>query len=223
MTKTESILKYIPALTLLCYIIGFVVYNSFLLQYGIVDTNILNVRYIQAGILYMLFAPFVLLTSVIAQRKLNYPGSLATAIFGFIVLNSVLGNSDWNYLWKPLIAIVVLNSFSFLTTKWHKSDLDKNDFDLTEAPIQFGVLVIISLLLFSFYYKEIRNNFGGGKIYRKVLVLKEARSQILKTDSLFHSDTLQIPYENSEFIYFLNGKNVVGLKKELLIGEFLVK
>ncbi len=48
--RLESISKLVPALTLLCYVCGFVVYNTHLGHYGIIDVEIFNLRYIVAGL-----------------------------------------------------------------------------------------------------------------------------------------------------------------------------
>ena len=115
-----------------------------------------------------------------------------------------------------------MNGFVYLTIIVFK-DTKKDHFDLTEKPLMILLSVIISIGMFSLYYKEIRSNFGGGQTYQKVLILKEKKENIIHTDSLFHTDTLTIIYENNDFIYFSKSNSILSLRKELVEGEILVK
>ena len=95
--------------------------------------------------------------------------------------------------------------------------------DFGEIILRVFVFFIISLLLFGSYFREIGSNFGGGKPYKKVLVLKEKKDYLLKTDSLFKTDTLNILYENDVYFYFKAGNITKCVKKDLIDGEIMIK
>jgi hypothetical protein len=73
------------------------------------------------------------------------------------------------------------------------------------------------------YFKQIRPNFGGGYIYHKVLILKDKRDNIIKTDSLNHSDTLDVIYENNDFIYIKYLKSSKSIRRELIDCEIFIR
>ena len=76
---------------------------------------------------------------------------------------------------------------------------------------------------FGIYFKEIKSNFGGGKSYQKVIVLEKKQDNLIKTDSLLRSDTLTIIYENAEFVYYKDKANTKSIRKDLILGELLLK
>lgn len=221
--KIEEILKYFPAITAVCYICGFIIFKSFLLKNGIVETDILNVRFIEAGIFYLVIAPFILATPFITNRNPGYLGSIFTALFAFIIYNSLIGPQDLNFLWKAYLIVILYNSFAYLI--WHKYSLEKQRkvFDLTESPLFFFAIIISSLAIFSIYYKDIKSNFGGGQNYKKVLILKERQYNLIKTDTLMRTDTLIIIYENKDFIYYKEKENTKSIRKDIVIGEIFIK
>jgi hypothetical protein len=221
--KVEQILKFTPVITLICYICGFIIYNTFLLQYGIIDTNIFNLKFIEAGILYLLIAPFILATPLITNKKMSFLGSIFTSLFAFMIYNNLFGNSDLRFIWKAYLVVIGFNSLSYIIIKIHRDDIKMNLYDLTETPLLFFMFFILSLLLFSTYFKEVKVNFGGGKNYKKVLILNEKKDNLIKTDSLFHTDTLSIIYENNDFIYYKKSNSVMSLRKEIVEGEIIIK
>ena len=121
----------------MCYICGFVIYKSFLLHNGIVETEILNVRYIEAGIFYLIIAPFILTTPLVTNRNLGYFGSIFTALFAFFFFNSILGSQDLNYVWKACLVVLVLNSVSFIIWRKFSDEKKAKIFDLSESPLLF--------------------------------------------------------------------------------------
>lgn len=221
--KFEGLFRYIPAITLFCYICGFVIYKSFLLHYGIFEADIVNVKYIEAGILYLIIAPFILTTQLITNKSLSFFQSISTAIFAFIVFNSLFGPQDFKFLWKAFLVVITLNASSYLV--WHvfKSEQKNKIFDLTESPIIFFMLVITSLTFFSLYFKEIKTNLGGGKTYKKILILNDKQENIIYTDSLKKTDTLTIIYESNDFIYFKDNNCTKSIRKDLISGEISIK
>jgi len=221
--KLEYILKLIQAISLVCYFCGFVIYKSFLFQYGIIETDIINVRFLEAGILYLVIAPFIIATQYITNRKLGYLGSVFTSLFAFMMYNNLVGTFDLNYTWKAYLIVIGLSSWAFLIWGINSSETKKKLFDLTESPLFFFILIIASLTLFSTYFKEIKPNLGGGKSYSKVLILKERHDNLIKTDSLMRTDTLNIIYENKNFVYYIDKKVAKSINKEFIGGEIYIK
>lgn len=221
--KFEQIIKHIPALTLICYICGFVIFKSFLLQYGIIDTDILNIRYLEAGILYLLIVPFILFTPFITNRKLGLLGSICTALLAFSMYSNGISTLDLSYIWKAYLAVIMINAYAFFIWKKHATDKKNNLYDLTESPLLLFGLAITSLITFSIYFERINSNMGGGKNYSKVLILKDKYDNLIKTDSILQTDTLIIIYENDDYIYFKDCKNTKSINKTLVIGEIFIK
>ena len=104
-----------------------------------------------------------------------------------------------------------------------KRDSKTGKFDLAEGSLQYAVLVLASLLLFSVYFKRIKSNFGGGNPYSKILILKERKGFLIKTDSLLHTDAMKIVYEDIEFICFERTDSIMSSRKEFIAGEILFK
>lgn len=221
--KIEEILKYTPAITLVIYICGFIILRTHLSQFGIIETSIVNTRYIEAGILYLLLAPFVLATNLTTNRKRGLIGSLFASVFAFMIFNLMFCNLNWKAEGLGCLGVIALTSLSYVFFFWEVADGKINLKDWTEGPLRFFMLLILSLLLFSLYFKQIRPNFGGGSIYHKVLILKDKRDNLIKTDSLKHSDTLDIIYENNEFIYIKYLKSSKSIRKDLIEGEIYIK
>jgi len=221
--KLEKILKYIPALILICYMCGFVIFNTHLMSLGIFDTNILNIRFIEAGILFLLLAPLILATTYFFPIKINLLGSITTAIFAFIMYNNALGTQDYSFLWKAAIVIVVYNTFTYLVRYVFLENQKKKVSNTLDGYLIYSVLIISSMYCFSFYFNEMPLNIGGGKNYKEVLILKEKRDNILHTDSLNQSDTLTIVYETEQFVYFKSNKSIKSIRKDLIIGEICIK
>lgn len=221
--KFEHLIKLIPALTVLCYICGFIVYKSFLLSFGIVETEIINLKFLEAGLLYLIIAPFILFTPLMTPKKVGYINSIAIALLVFIIYNNCFGSQELDFLWKASLYVIGLNSLAFVAWKFFKHEIIYEKFDLTESPLIFAPLVIVSFWLFSIYFKEIRPNFGGGKGYNKVLILKEKKDNLIKTDSLNRTDTLNIIYENDHFLYFKYLNTTKSLQKDLIEGEIFCK
>jgi hypothetical protein len=221
--KTDNIVKFIPAATLLCYICGFVIIKSFLFQFGIVETEILNVRFIEAGILYLMIAPFVLATPLITNKKFGYFGSAAIALFAFVVFDNLIGIYVLSYKWKAYLIVILLNIIAYTIWTKHVTDSKRKIFDLSETPLFFVSVIISSLILFGFYYKEIKNTIGGGESYRKILIINSKNDNIIKTDSLCKTDTLIIIYENSDFIYYKDHLSTKSIRKDFVAGEIMIK
>lgn len=110
--KVEQYLKYLPVATLICYFFGFIIFKSFLLQNGIVETEIVNLRYLQAGICFLLVAPFIIATPFITNRKLNYFGSISTALFAFFIYDIIFHGTheSWETKAKFYFSIFLLVS-----------------------------------------------------------------------------------------------------------------
>src|SRR5664279_5426557 len=85
--KIEQVLKFTPAITLVIYVCGFIVFRTHLSQFGIIETSIINTRYIEAGILYLLLAPFVLATNFTTNWKRGLVGSIFASVFAFMMFN----------------------------------------------------------------------------------------------------------------------------------------
>lgn len=221
--KIEEILKYTPAISLIIYICGFIVFRTHLSQFGIIETSIVNTRYIEAGILYLILAPFVLATNFTTNRKRGLIGSIFAAFFAFMIFNLLFCNLSWIAEGLGVLGVIALTSASYVFFYWEGADIKINRKDLTEGPLRFFMLFILSLVLFGLYFKQIRPNFGGGSIYHKVLILKDKRDNIIKTDSLNHSDTLDVIYENNEFIYIKYLKSSKSIRKELIEGEIYIR
>ena len=131
MDKLEKLLKHIPTITLICYICGFVIYKSFLLSYGIHEAEILNVKYIEAGLLYLVMAPFILTTHLITNKKLNYWASIATASFAFFILNSLFGSLEICFVVIALLIVIALNSYAYFIFYKYKAEKKTKLSDLT--------------------------------------------------------------------------------------------
>jgi len=221
--KLEQILKFTPAITLVIYVSGFIVFRTHLSQFGIIETSIINTRYIEAGILYLLLVPFVLATNFTTNWKRGLIGSLFASIFAFMIFNLMFCNLSWIAEGFGLLGVIFLTSASYVCAFWEVGDKKINRKDLTEGPLRFFMLFILSLILFGLYFKQIRPNFGGGSIYHKVLILKEKKDNLIKTDSLKYTDTLDVIYENNEFIYIKYLKSSKSIRKDLIEGEIYVK
>lgn len=116
-------------------------------------------------------------------------------------------------------------NFTFLYFYWYqgKIEFNNNKFDLTDIPLLFFVLIVISLFSFSFYFNNISANLGGPQKYKKVLYLKEKEDFLIKTDPNQKTDTLTIIYENNEYIYFKENSNLKSIKRDYIAGEILIK
>ena len=51
--KIEKVLKTVPLFVFLLYVIGFVAWNSYLLKFGFFEYNLLQTRFISAGLLFV--------------------------------------------------------------------------------------------------------------------------------------------------------------------------
>ena len=221
--KIEQVLKFTPAITLVIYVCGFIVFRTHLSQFGIIETSIINTRYIEAGILYLLLAPFVLATNFTTNWKRGLVGSIFASVFAFMMFNFMFCNLSWKPEGFGLLGVIFLTSASYVCNFWEVEDRKINRLDLTEGPLRFFMLIILSLVLFGLYFKQIKPNFGGGYIYHKVLILKDKRDNLIKTDSLKYTDTLDVIYENNEFIYIKYLKSSKSIRKDLIEGEIYVK
>src|SRR5687768_12673302 len=50
----ESFLKYIPYLSAIAYLLGYIVFNAYLSTYGIYEFNLVNFQYLKAGLIFMI-------------------------------------------------------------------------------------------------------------------------------------------------------------------------
>ena len=110
--KVEQVLKFTPAITLVIYVCGFIVFRTHLSQFGIIETSIINTRYIEAGILYLLLAPFVLAPNLTTNWKRGLIGSLFASIFAFMMFNLMFCNLSWIAEGFGLVGVIFLTSVS---------------------------------------------------------------------------------------------------------------
>jgi len=224
-TKLELILKFIPAITLVCYICGFVIYKSYLLRYGIIDSNIINIRFLEAGILYLIIAPFVLATTYILNINVSLRGylfSIFSAIFFFFMYNSIFCPSNLDFLWKGPIAIIILNTMAYFARYAFIDSKKKTRKDFIDGSVIYFAVIMTSLFTFSHYYSEVSVNLGGGKPYMKAFILKEKKDNLIRTDSLNKTDTLTVIYENNDCVYFRDKSFIKSIRKELIEGEICI-
>ena len=64
---------------------------------------------------------------------------------------------------------------------------------------------------------------GGGKKYKKILILNDKQENIIFTDSLMRTDTLTVIYESGDFIYFEDNNSIKSIRKVLINGEISIK
>ncbi|MBL7937433.1 MAG: hypothetical protein JNM51_16625 [Bacteroidia bacterium] len=223
--KLENISKLVPALTLLCYISGFVIYNTHLAQFGIIDVEIFNLRYIVAGLNFLFFSAFILGT--VYLWPLEFYKTLLRKLF-WIALNTTIAFTLYIIFFYPLNTNVkIFQSYAILiamTLLIHicVESIKKNGFRLSDAPFWIFSLGMGSLFLFGLSFKQIKMNIGGGQLYRKVLILEGPVKGLINVDNNFMTDTLYIIHENEKQIYFYNYGKVCCIKKDKVVGEIIV-
>lgn len=95
--QIKDLATYISIFLLLVYSSGFIAWNYFLSQYGFFEYNLLQTRYISAGILILFFmtlsmAPFILFYYLIKKliikkiKSENYYNIIMATIFSILIV-----------------------------------------------------------------------------------------------------------------------------------------
>lgn len=230
-SKIDAASKLIPALTFLCYVFGFIIYNTHLGYFGIVDVEIFSLNYITAGLHYIFVVSLVVLpiyywtldSTYNRSRKKQY---LLTFLFSTIMY--VFYTIFFYPVYKEKLAsneiksFCLFLSFSLLTHLCLETIKDKR-ISWGDAPTWLFGLGIGSLFVFGFTYKHIKRNLGGGEIYKKILILEKPINGLLTLNKFNMTDTLYILHESEKEIFFLNQSKVCGIKKDLIIGQIAIK
>lgn len=232
--KFSPLLKFIPALVGLCYICGFIVMNTHLLKYGIVDFEILNIRYINAGALYLIWF-FFTVAVIYSFVKLPFKNRSAIFIRIFTFITCIVAQT----------MIYTIYSFSFFV------DTTSNSFYLNFIGLAFYSVILpiplrdlarkkkmdwITILFFSLlicfgsmytfgkiHYGNIKLEVGGGEFYKNIFFVEDKAFQLLPMCDSSFTDTLTVVYENGEDVYFIDNEKVFSLKERYVIGKISFK
>lgn len=224
--KLENVSKLIPALTLLCYISGFVIYNTHLWHYGIIDVELFNLRYIVAGLNFTFFTLFIFGTAYL------WPLHLYTSLFKRLLWVSVNASISFTFYFiffyptdttlqvlPSYLLVVFMTNLAYICIE----SIKQKGIHLSDIPLWVFSLVISSLFIFGLTYKHIKKNVGGGQLYKKILILEKPINGFLSVNKSLMTDTLFIIHENEKEIFFYNIGKVCSLKKSLILGEIMIK
>lgn len=227
--KKTDYLKYLPLLTVIVYASGFIVYNTHLARFGIVEQNILNVRFISSGSLYcffivLFFGPIYYINTTVQFKKKNLliRGIISTlvsvAMFLFFAL--FFYENIWNYR-----TLLFLGIFTFLALIffWFVKEMEEEKFKWRNIPMYLFSLGIGSMMAFGLNLECISNSFGGAHPYKNVLIVNEKVKSYIPSNSLNKTDTLRIIHENINDIFILNNDNIQTLKQEDIISRIIIK
>lgn len=232
--KFSPLLKYIPALVGLSYICGFIVMNTHLLKYGIVDFDILNIRYINAGALYLIWFFFTVASIYsIVKPPFKNRSEIFIRIYTFItciVVQSII------YTIYSLFFCVEISSENFYLTfivfAFYSVILPTPLRHLAyEKKMGWIEILLFSLLICfgSMYtfgkslYGNIKLEVGGGEFYKNIFIVEDKAFQLLPMCDNNFTDTLTVIYEDSEDVYFFDDEKVFSLKEKYVIGKISIK
>lgn len=227
--KRIEYLKYLPLLTIIVYASGFIVYNTHLARFGIVEQNILNIRFISSGSLYCLFialffGPIYYINNTVRIKKKNLliRGIISIFVSGamFFFFALFLYENVWNYH-----TLLFLGIFTFLALIffWFVKELEEEKFKWRNIPMYIFSLGIGSMMAFGLNLEHISNSFGGAFPYKNVLIVNEKVKSFMATNNLNKTDTLRIIHENIYDIFILNNDNIQTLKQEDIISRIIIK
>lgn len=225
-SKLEIVSKIVPALTLLCYICGFLVYNTHLGYFGIVDVSVFNLNYLVAGLHY-LFLVFLIIAPMhlypikgIHTEKLRI---LWTLLYVIVIYTFYV-----TFMYPTNTSVLLVKSYSLLICLAFASyvainSVKDNGMHWNDVPYWLFGLGFGSIFIFGLGYKHIKRSIGGGQFYKKILILEKPIKGFISVDESLKTDTLIIVHENEKEIFFYNNNKICSLKKELVEAEIMIE
>lgn len=164
MEELKKGLDYIPKIVPMIYILGFIIINGYLSNFGFSDFNILNATYLKVGVLFSILLSVIFLAIYYAHDKDNLTDdlrkswpSLILSCNNILFINIILSQSFFAILKAPNInnkADLVTWIFIFLYLGFRmffsENRLAKNNrgFLVLNIP-QLAFLITINIMLFS--------------------------------------------------------------------------
>jgi hypothetical protein len=159
----EKASKYVPAITIIAYVFGFVIVNSYLSNYNIFDDNLFSINYIKAGLLFslILLPLFIIIFKNYSNPTDNFNISkwelagLSVNIFSYVCWISVFfvlfGKPS------PHISSIIVSVFSgemlvFLLT----TGVPGKSFSQGKKIIYNLIFPVILIIILSIYYAHFR-------------------------------------------------------------------
>jgi hypothetical protein len=163
MEELKKGLDYLPKVVPMIYILGFIIINGYLSNFGFSDFNILNATYLKVGVLFSILLSVIFLAIYLAHDKDNLTDdirkswpSLILSCNNILFVNIILSQSFFAILKAPninnkLALLTWIFIFLYLGFRvfFSENRLAKNDrgFLVLNLP-QLVLLIIINILLF---------------------------------------------------------------------------
>ena len=90
--KIEDIVRNLTAYLGIIYVLGFIIFNTYLFKYGITEINILNIDYLKSGFIYSIFVSIFLIPYfefVLKKKNIDefyIEKLLFKRLFGFFII-----------------------------------------------------------------------------------------------------------------------------------------
>lgn len=218
-TLISKLLKYFSLILGLLYVVGYLTISIRLSEFNLIINDALSIDYLKTGIFFA-FSITPLLWAINSSFKyLNEKPSqkLFFSLTLFVVLLLIIGLFAQSYFTG---AETVLNKAVYcclftviLLIIVHRAR--KVSFNKIDVMDYFTLSMFCTILLIIFsttIYANTSTRYGGGKAYKKVLILKSLQGNIIQVNA-------KIYYESESWIHFEENSVIKSVPKSRILEQ----